>query len=108
MMKPLFMLPGEPFDFCREHFHFKVSMGVGVPNVPGRRVNDGPEYFVLKQGKSLLNLSYILAYKKSVMHNCIHETTAYFTSTSAANRLPAGYFLSGSKSSKSLGASKGP
>jgi hypothetical protein len=41
------MLPGEPFDFCRDHFHFKVSMEVGVPNVPGR-VNDGLEYFVLK------------------------------------------------------------
>jgi hypothetical protein len=39
MMKPFFMLPGEPFDFCRDHFHFKVSMEVGVPNVPGR-VND--------------------------------------------------------------------
>jgi hypothetical protein len=47
MMKPFFMLPGEPFDFCRDHFHFKVSMEVGVPNVTGR-VNDGPEYFVLK------------------------------------------------------------
>jgi hypothetical protein len=45
MMKPFFMLPGEPFDFCRDHF--KVSMEVGVPNVPGR-VNKGPEYFVLK------------------------------------------------------------
>jgi hypothetical protein len=48
MMKPFFMLPGEPFDFCRDHFHFKVSMEVGVPNVPGH-VNDGPEYFVLKR-----------------------------------------------------------
>jgi hypothetical protein len=45
MMKPFFMLPGEPFNFCRDHFHVKVSMEVSVPNVPGR-VNDG--YFVLK------------------------------------------------------------
>jgi hypothetical protein len=22
MMKPFFMLPGEPFDFCRDHFHY--------------------------------------------------------------------------------------
>jgi hypothetical protein len=27
--------------------NISVSMEVGVPNVPGR-VNDGPEYFVLK------------------------------------------------------------
>jgi hypothetical protein len=32
MMKPFFMLPGEPFDFCRDHFHLKVSTEVGVPN----------------------------------------------------------------------------
>jgi hypothetical protein len=47
MMKPFFMLPGGPFDFYCDHFHCKVSMEVGVPNVPGR-INDGPEYFVLK------------------------------------------------------------
>jgi hypothetical protein len=47
MMKPLFMLPGEPFNFCRDPFRFEVSMEVSVPNVPGR-INDGPEYFVLK------------------------------------------------------------
>jgi hypothetical protein len=35
MMKPFFMLPGEPFDSCRDHFHFKVSMEVGVPNYQG-------------------------------------------------------------------------
>jgi hypothetical protein len=52
MMKPFFMLPGEPFDFCRDHFNFKVSMEVGVPNVPGR-VNDDPEYFVLKRRTSV-------------------------------------------------------
>jgi hypothetical protein len=43
MMKPFFMLPGEPFNFCRDHFHFKVSMEVGVPNVPGRYGRFGEE-----------------------------------------------------------------
>jgi hypothetical protein len=30
MMKPLFMLPGEPFNLCSDHFHFEVSMEVSA------------------------------------------------------------------------------
>jgi len=47
MDKPHFMLPIEPPSFCRNHFHFEVSMEVSVPNVP-KYINDVPEYFVLE------------------------------------------------------------
>jgi len=47
MEKPLFMLPSEPFNFCRYRFLFEVCMEVSVPNVP-RCIHCVSEDFVLK------------------------------------------------------------
>jgi len=41
------MLPSEPSNFCRNHFHFDVPMEVSVPDVP-RCIDYVPEYFFLK------------------------------------------------------------
>jgi hypothetical protein len=42
------MLLCEPLNFCRDHLHFKVSMEVSDPNVPGH-INNVPEYSVRAQ-----------------------------------------------------------
>jgi hypothetical protein len=45
--KSLFVLPSEPSNFCRYHFHMEIPMEVSVSNVPGR-TNYVSEYFVLR------------------------------------------------------------
>ena len=50
------MIPSEPSNFYRNHFHFEFSMEVSVLNISGC-INYVPEYFVLESSEIFMILS---------------------------------------------------